>query len=66
MKKVCIIWEIAFHRLQLRLVIKNLPHEFIGGVAAKTMRLSSYNDSNNFKQSDSSTSPWSIRYEAVV
>ena len=39
---------------------------FMGGVAVKTMRISSFKDISNFNQSDSIISFWIISYQAVV
>ena len=66
MKKVCTNWEYAFSQTWnsfSQLILKN---EIIGGVAVKTMQISSANHSNSFSQSDSNISFCVTRYEAVV
>ena len=62
MEKVCINWEFDFDRHQLPLVNKLRKMS----LSVKTMRILSFNDSNNLNQSDSSISLQVIRKEAVV
>ena len=58
---ICFLTDVSF-----RYSVEFFQNEFLGVVPVKTMRISNFNDSNNFNQSDSKISLRIIRFDAVV
>ena len=66
MKKNCKFREFAFWQTSTTFSQKKFQNDFVDVVAAKAMRILSFNDSSAFNQSDMNVSHQLIRYETVT